>query len=459
MKLFEQVKGRFSSLISHWSSAKELNEKNIEDSLQKVREALLEADVGYDVVEPFLQELKQKSLGLKAEAGLSPGQVFIQMVHRGLVDLMGTDHAPLQLNCPRPAVILMAGLQGSGKTTTTAKLAKHLKEELKQKRILITSCDIYRPGALQQLQVLANGLNMDFLMPEPNQKPTEIAHNALQKAQKELYDVLLVDTAGRLHVDEHLMDEIKQLHQILKPIETLFVVDSMTGQDAVHSAKAFSEALPLTGVILTKVDGDARGGAALSIRYLTGKPIKFMGVGEKNHQLEPFHPERIASRILDMGDILTLIEQTQKNFNTTQTQKMEQNLKKGQFDFEDFLLQLKQIQKMGGMMNILDKLPGMGSMMGQVKQALPQMEGMLKSSEAIISSMTLKERRFPALLINSPSRASRQKRIAKGAGVSVQKISEFLKQFEKMQKMAKTMANPMAMKRMMDQVKGQPWGR
>jgi len=377
---------------------------------------------------------------------LTPGQAFIKVVNDELVVLMGDANEELALNAQPPAVVMMAGLQGSGKTTTVAKLSRFLRES-KKKSVMVVSCDVYRPAAIDQLETLAKEVEVEFFPSTPDQKPIDIANAALDHARKKFIDVVIVDTAGRLHIDEQMMGEIKELHAAIKPIETLFVVDSMTGQDAANTAKAFNDALALTGVVLTKTDGDARGGAALSIRQITGKPIKFLGVGEKTDALEPFHPDRVASRILGMGDVLSLVEQAQKSIDQDEAAKMAEKFKKGKgFDLEDFRNQLQQMQKMGGIASLMDKLPGVGSIPQEAKNQVNDKE--FKRMEAIINSMTMQERLRPDII-----KGSRKRRIAAGCGLEVQDVNRLLKQFTQMQKMMKKMQKG-GMAKMMRAMKG-----
>jgi signal recognition particle subunit SRP54 len=410
-----------------------LTESNVGDALREVRMALLEADVALPVVKDFVARVKEKALGEEVIGSLTPGQALVGVVHRELTALMGGAAAELDLAVAPPAVILMAGLQGSGKTTTTGKLAKLLKETLRKKPLLV-SCDVYRPAAIEQLKTLAAQVGVDFVPSAPGEKPVDIARRALEHARTHYNDVLLVDTAGRLGIDAAMMQEIAELEATLKPAETLFIVDAMQGQDAVNVAKAFGDALPLTGVILTKLDGDARGGAALSVRHVTGKPIKFAGVGEKLDGLEPFHPERMASRILGMGDILSLVEEARKGVDEVEAKKLAEKFKKGKgFDLEDFKGQIQQMKKMGGLASLVDKLPAQfAQAAAQAPQALD--DRALRRVEGIINSMTPQERAKPELI-----KASRKRRIATGAGVPVQEVNRLLNQFAEMQKMMKQM--------------------
>lgn len=430
--MFENLSDRLSRSLRNISGKGRLTEDNIKETLREVRMALLEADVALPVVREFINQVKERALGVEVNKSLTPGQEFIKIVQAELEKAMGEANETLNLATQPPAVILMAGLQGAGKTTSVAKLAKFLQQRHK-KKVMVVSADVYRPAAIKQLETLAQSVNATFYPSDASQKPVEIVKSALAEAKLKFFDVLIVDTAGRLHVDEEMMNEIKQIHQVLNPIETLFTVDAMTGQDAANTAKAFNEALPLTGVILTKVDGDARGGAALSIRQITGKPIKFLGMGEKTDALEPFYPERIASRILGMGDVLSLIEDLQRNVDQEKAEKMAQKFKKGDdFTLEDFREQLLEMKKMGGMMSMLDKLPGMQNLPDHVKNQVD--DKMFQRMEAMINSMTFKERQNPSII-----KGSRKRRIAAGSGTQVQDLNRMLKQFEEMQKMMKKM--------------------
>jgi signal recognition particle subunit SRP54 len=410
-----------------------LTEANITEALREVRMALLEADVALPVVKDFIARVKEKALGEEVIGSLTPGQALVGVVHRELTALMGGAAAGLNLAVAPPAVILMAGLQGSGKTTTTGKLARLLKQEMRKKP-LVVSCDVYRPAAIEQLKTVAAQIGVDFFPSSPGEKPVDIARRALEHARTHYHDVLLVDTAGRLGIDEPMMKEIAELEATLKPAETLFIVDAMQGQDAVNVAKAFGDALPLTGVILTKLDGDARGGAALSVRDVTGQPIKFAGVGEKLDGLEAFHPERMAARILGMGDILSLVEEARKGVDEVEAKKLAEKFKKGKgFDLEDFKGQIQQMKKMGGLASLVDKLP---AQFAQAAAQAPQTldDRALRRVEGIINSMTPQERSKPDLI-----KASRKRRIATGAGVPVQEVNRLLNQFAEMQKMMKQM--------------------
>ncbi|MGL6027411.1 MAG: signal recognition particle protein [Vibrio sp.] len=444
--MFENLTDRLSKTLKNISGKGRLTEDNIKDTLREVRMALLEADVALPVVRDFVQRVKEGAVGVEVSKSLTPGQEFIKIVRQQLEAVMGESNQALNLAAQPPAVILMAGLQGAGKTTSVGKLSKLLKEREK-KKVLVVSADVYRPAAIKQLETLANDLGVDFFPSTPDQKPIDIANAAIDHAKKKFYDVLIVDTAGRLAIDEQMMAEIQALHKAINPVETLFVVDAMTGQDAANTAKAFGDALPLTGVILTKVDGDARGGAALSVRHITGKAIKFLGVGEKTDALEPFHPDRIASRILGMGDVLSLIEDLQRNVDQQQAEKLAKKFKeKKGFDLEDFREQLGQMKNMGGMMGMLDKLPGMSQLPADMKDKVD--DRVFKQMEAMISSMTMKERQHPELI-----KGSRKKRIAAGSGTQVQDVNRLLKQFTQMQKMMKKMQQG-GMKGMMRNMQG-----
>lgn len=428
--MLDNLSNRLAAVMKNLRGHARLSEDNIQDAMREVRMALLEADVALPVVKAFIQDVKARAVGEEVMGSLTPGQAVIGVVHDELKKLMGQENDALNLNAVPPAIVLMAGLQGAGKTTTTGKLARRLKEDLR-KKVLVVSVDVYRPAAIDQLKTLATQVGVEWFPSDPTQAPLDIARAAVDYARRHFCDVLIVDTAGRLAIDEAMMAEIKALHAALNPVETLFVVDAMQGQDAVNTAKAFNEALPLTGIILTKLDGDARGGAALSVRHVTGKPIKFIGVGEKVTGLEPFHPERMASRILGMGDVLSLIEEVQKTVDVEEAQALAKKMKSGKgFDLEDFKSQLQQMKKMGGMGALMDKLPGMGQM-AQAAQG-PEADKAMRRIEGIINSMTPQERRKPDLL-----KASRKRRIAAGSGVSVQEVNRLLKQFEEMQKMMK----------------------
>ena len=445
--MFETLSERLSASLKQLSGKARLNENNISDALRDVRVALLEADVALVVVKQFIKQVRAKALGQAVTAALNPSEAFIKIVHEELVAVMGAEHSALNLAAAPPAVILMAGLQGAGKTTTVAKLARLLKEQQK-KRVAVVSADVYRPAAIEQLQTLANEVGATFIESSVDQTPVDIALDAVRSAKQSLADVLIVDTAGRLAVDEAMMSEIKLVHESVKPIETLFVVDAMTGQDAANTAKAFNDALPLTGIVLAKTDGDARGGAALSVRTITGKPIKFMGSGEKTDALEAFHADRIASRILGMGDVLTLIEEAERKVDKTKAQRFARKMQQGQkFDLEDFRDQLQQMANMGGLSSMLDKLPGMGQLPASAQAQLD--DGQFKRMAVIIDSMTVRERRFPDLL-----NGSRKQRIASGSGTQLADINRLLKQHKQMQKMMKKVGKKGGMQKMMRGMQG-----
>ncbi len=430
--MFDNLSERLNKTLKTIKGQGRLTESNIKDALRDVRRALLEADVALPVVKSFIDSVSDRAVGQEVSTSLNPGQAFIKIVREQLTEVMGAEAEPLNFNVEPPAVIMVAGLQGAGKTTSVGKLAKWLKEREK-KKVMVVSADVYRPAAIKQLETLAEQVDVLFHPSSADQDPVEIAKSAHAEAKKQFADVLILDTAGRLHIDEEMMQEVQRLHASIKPVETLFVVDSMTGQDAANTAKAFNDALPLTGVILTKTDGDARGGAALSIREITGKPIKFIGAGEKTDALEPFHPDRMAGRILGMGDVLSLIEEAEAKIDHKKAQKFAQKVQKsGQFDLEDFLEQLQQINNMGGVGGLMGKLPGMGQLKDQLDGDVAQKE--FKRLEAIIHSMTRKERQFPAVI-----KGSRKRRIAAGSGTSVQDVNKLLKQFTQMQKMMKKM--------------------
>jgi len=444
--MFDGLSDRLASTAQKLRGEGRLTEANIQDALREVRMALLEADVALNVVRTFIDDVKQRALGEEVLTSLKPGQVFISIVQDELVKVMGAQNEQLDLSAQPPAVILMAGLQGAGKTTTVAKLAKMLSEKEKKKSLLV-SCDIYRPAAIEQLKTLAGQVGAEFFPSTPDQKPTDIANAAIDHAKKHFIDVVLVDTAGRLHIDADMMDEIKAIHAAVKPVETLFVVDSMTGQDAANTAHAFDEALPLTGVVLTKTDGDARGGAALSIRQITGKPIKFMGSGEKIEALEPFYPDRVASRILGMGDVLSLVEEVQQKVDHKKAARLAKKVQKGKsFDFNDLKEQFEQMQNMGGMAGLMDKLPGMPGMADKIKDKVNDKE--MARMVGIINSMTPKERAFPEII-----KGSRKRRIAAGCGLQVQDVNRLIKQQMQMKKMMKKMSKG-GMAKMMRAMKG-----
>jgi len=432
MALFENLSERLSQTIKKVSGKASLSEANVQETLREVRMALLEADVALPVVKDFIDLIKQRALGREVSSSLNPGQQFLKIVQAELERVMGEENQTLNLNAQPPAVILMAGLQGAGKTTSVAKLSRYLREREK-KKVMVVSADIYRPAAIEQLRTLAAEVEAEFFPSQSDQSPTAIVKSAIAAAKTQFIDVLIVDTAGRLAVDEAMMAEIKQIHQVANPVETLFVVDAMLGQDSVNTAKAFDQALPLTGVILTKADGDARGGAALSVRHVTGKPIKFLGVGEKTDALEPFHPQRIASRILGMGDVLSLIEDVERKVDKKKAEKLAAKVVKGKrFDLEDLREQLQQMKQLGGMEGLMDKLPGMGNMaqMAQQTDATSQFSKM----GYIIDSMTPKERANTDIL-----NGSRKRRITAGSGTSIQDLNRLLKQHKQMAKMMKKM--------------------
>lgn len=451
--MFDTLTDRLTQSLRNISGTGQLTEDNIKDTLREVRMALLEADVALPVTRQFIEKVKTEALGQEVMKQLSPGQAFVKIVYDQLTEMMGEANQSLDLAAKPPVVILLAGLQGAGKTTTAGKLARYLKERLK-KKVMTVSADVYRPAAIEQLRSVSNDVGVDFIPSSSDESPLTIAQRAIEQANIKFADVLIVDTAGRLHIDDSMMEEIKELHAAIKPQETLFVVDSMTGQDAANTAKAFNDALPLTGVILTKTDGDARGGAALSVRAITGKPIKFLGMGEKLDALEPFHPERIAQRILGMGDVLSLVEEVERKIDREKAEKMANKLQKGgTFNLEDMLTQFEQMRNMGGMAGFLDKLPGMsGSGIQQaMQQANPEKE--IKKMEAIIQSMTIKERRNPDLI-----NPSRKRRIAAGSGMEVQDVNRLLKQHSQMSKMMKKFANPAGMMKMMRSMKNMMGG-
>jgi signal recognition particle subunit SRP54 len=449
--MFESLSTRLSATVQRLRGRGRLTEENIREATRDVRVALLEADVALPVVQALVERIKVRAVGQEVLKSLTPGQALIKVVRDELTTVMGAAASELNLNVPAPAVILMAGLQGAGKTTTVAKLAKHLKERRK-KKVMVVSADVYRPAAIEQLRTLAEQVDVLFFPSSADQRPVDIVRAAIADARKSYADVLIVDTAGRLAIDEAMMAEIKALHAAVTPVETLFVVDAMTGQDAATTAKAFSDALPLTGVVLTKTDGDARGGAALSVRYVTGKPIKFIGVGEKPDGLDVFHPDRIASRILDMGDVLSLVEQVEQQVDKDKAAKLAEKVAKGKkFDLNDMRDQLEQMQNMGGIHSLMDKLPGMGQIPDKVKSQVTGKE--VPRMIAIIGSMTKKERRHPALL-----NGSRRARVAKGSGTSPADVNRLLKQFQQMEKMMSKLSAG-GMKGLMRGMKGMLGGR
>ena len=450
--MFDNLTDRLSDSLRGLAGQSQLTEDNIRDTLREVRKALLEADVALPVVKDFTEQVKDKALGAEVLRNINPGQAFVKIVNDEMVHLMGDANVGLDLAVKPPAVILMAGLQGAGKTTSVAKLARFLKER-ERKKVMVVSADIYRPAAIDQLATVAGEVGAECFPSRTDQDPLTIARAALDEARRRYMDVLIIDTAGRLHVDQDMMDEISQLHAGIEPAETLFVVDAMTGQDAANTAEAFNQALPLTGVILTKADGDSRGGAALSVRAITGKPIKFIGSGEKLDALELFHPERIASRILGMGDVLTLVEEAERKLDTAKAEKMARKFKKGRaMDFEDMKDQFQQMRNLGGMTSLLDKLPGMGQMaqMTQDDKAMKQMKHM----EALIDSMTPTERRDPEVI-----KGSRKRRIARGAGLDIPDLNRLLKQQKMMAKMMKKMKSQGGMKNMMRGMQGMMGGQ
>jgi len=432
--MFDKLTERLQGVIENLRGRGRLTEENIGDTLRQVRMALLEADVALPVVKTFIEAIRGKVVGQEIEKSLTPGQSLVRIIHEELIALMGAGVRPINLRAQPPVVILLAGLQGAGKTTSAAKLAKWLKENEK-KRVLLASTDVYRPAAILQLERLAQQLDVGFYPSDPKKPALTLAREALEEARRSLYDVLIVDTAGRLHVDDEMMVEIREISAAVNPTETLFVVDSMAGQDAVNAARAFGSALTLTGVVLTKTDGDARGGAALSVRQITGQPILFMGTGEKTEALEPFRAEQVASRILGMGDVLALVENVTRNVDREQAEKLARKLKKGKdFDLEDLHDQLQQVEKMGGVSALMDKLPAhLVAKAGAMNPAGNEKE--IKRQVAIIRSMTPKERRFPKTID-----ASRKRRIAAGSGVHVSEINKLLKNYLQIQKVMKTMS-------------------
>jgi len=440
--MFDNLTNRLTGAMRKVSGKARLSDDNIKDTLREVRKALLEADVALPVVKAFIEQVRKRAVGQEVKRSLSPGQALIKVVQNELEHVMGETSEDLNLSTQPPAVILVAGLQGAGKTTSVGKLARFLKER-HNKKVTVVSADVYRPAAIKQLETLANEVEVDFFPSSADQKPIDIANSAIEHALRIYSDGLILDTAGRLNIDEDMMHEIKDLHAAINPIETLFVVDAMTGQDAANTAKAFNEALPLTGVILTKADGDSRGGAALSVRHITGKPIKFMGMGEKTDALEPFYPDRVASRILDMGDVLSLIEEAERKIDKDKAEKFANKVKKGKkFDLADFRDQLQQMQNMGGLSGVMSKLPGMSQMQNAAAEQMG--DKTLKQMDAMISSMTPKERRNPDLIDNS-----RKRRITAGSGTEIQDVNRLLKQHKQMQKMMKKMTKKGGMANMM----------
>ena len=442
--MFENLSGRFSRIVQQLRGHARLTEDNIASTMRDVRMALLEADVALPVVRAFVEQVETRALGREVSGSLSPGQALVKVVQDELVELMGAAQAELNLNVTPPAVILMAGLQGAGKTTTVAKLGRWCREK-HNKSVVVASCDIYRPAALEQLRTLAGENQLEYFSAGDDKQPVAIAEAALQHARVRFADVLIVDTAGRLHIDEQMMAELQQIQRALNPSDTLFLVDSMMGQDAVNAARIFNDALELSGVVLTKADGDARGGAALSVRHVTGKPILFLGTGEKAAELSPFYPDRIASRILGMGDMLSLIEEVEEKADREKAQRIARKLKKGRgFDLDDFREQLTQTQRMGGLSSLLDKMPGMQQMPAGAVDGLAGQERELAKFEAIINSMTPAERRFPAVI-----NGSRKKRITRGSGTQIQDLNRLLKQFSRMQRMMKKMGKKGGLQNMM----------
>jgi len=448
--MFENLTERLSRTVQQLRGKGRLTEDGIKATLREVRIALLEADVALPVVQAFIGEVREKALGQEVIKSLTPGQAMVKLVHDELVQIMGVENEALDLKAQPPVTVLMAGLQGSGKTTTTAKLARLLIEQDK-KRVMVVSADVYRPAAIEQLKTLAGQVGAIFQPSTVSQKPADIARDALAEARRQMCDVLLVDTAGRLHVDAEMMSEIRDVHEAVNPHETLFVVDAMTGQDAANTAAAFNDALPLTGIVLTKTDGDARGGAALSVRHITGKPVKFLGSGEKTDALQPFHPERVASRILGMGDVLSLVEEVHRKVDQQEAEKLVKKIRRGRgFDLQDFKGQLEQMQNMGGLGGLVDKLPGMSNIPDKVKSQVDNHQ--TGQMIAIINSMTPHERRFPDVI-----RGSRKKRIAMGSGTQIQVVNRLLKQHAQMQKMMKKMGKGgmAGMMRKMSKMQGQ----
>lgn len=449
--MFESLSDRLNRTLKNISGQGRITEDNVKDTLREVRTALLEADVALPVVRDFTARVKEKALGMEVNTSLTPGQQFVSIVHDQLIEIMGASNSELNLAHQPPAVILLAGLQGAGKTTSAAKLGLYIKERLK-KSIMMCSVDTYRPAAIEQLHTLGRETGIETWPSDPSSTPQKIAAAALEEARRRFIDVLIIDTAGRLAVDEDMMNEVKELHGILEPVETMFVVDAMTGQDAANTAKAFAEALPLTGVILTKADGDARGGAALSVRQITGKPIKFIGLGEKVVPLEPFHPDRIAGRILGMGDVLSLVEELQLKTDKEKADRLVKKLKKGEgFDLNDFLSQMAEMKKMGGVTGLISKLPGGEKLMAQAGEAVSEKN--FSHIEAIILSMTPKERAHPEII-----KGSRKKRIAAGCGLEVQEVNRLLTQFGMMQKMMKKMKGGKGMRAAMNAMRGMAGG-
>ncbi len=446
--MFENLSDRLGQTLRGLSGKARLSEENVSAAMRDVRMALLEADVALSVVRSFTEKVKSRAMGQVVALALNPGEAFVKIVYEELVEVMGQANDALNLATTPPAIVLMAGLQGSGKTTTVAKLALYLKEREK-KQVAVVSADVYRPAAIEQLATLAAEVGAQFIASSRDEQPLAIAERAVAEAKTQFADVLIVDTAGRLAIDEAMMAEIKSLQAVLKPIETLFVVDAMTGQDAANTAKAFNDVLNLTGVVLAKADGDARGGAALSVRAITGKPIKFIGMGEKTDALEPFHPDRLASRILGMGDVLSLIEEAERKVDKKKAQRLAKKISRGKkFDLEDFRDQLQQMANMGGITSMLDKMPGMNQLPPAAQARVD--DGQFTQMAVIIDSMTLKERRFPDVI-----NGSRKQRIAKGSGTHVPEVNRLLKQHKQMQKMMKKVTKKGGMQKMMRALQGQ----
>ncbi|NKI34388.1 signal recognition particle protein [Wenzhouxiangella sp. XN79A] len=446
--MFDQLSQRLGDSLNRLRGRGKLTEDNIAEALRDVRRALLEADVALPVVKEFVDHVKQRAVGQQVLTSLKPGEALVKVVHDELIAILGGDAAPLALNRQPPVVILMAGLQGAGKTTTTGKLARLLAER-ENKKVLVASADIYRPAAIDQLETVAGQAGAAFYRHPESNDAVAIAEAAVAEARRQIADVLILDTAGRLGIDEAMMDEIRRVHSAIEPAETLFVVDAMTGQDAANTAKAFHEALPLSGVILTKTDGDARGGAALSVRRITGVPIKFLGTGEKIDGLEPFHPDRLASRILGMGDVLSLVEDVQRKVDEKEARKLAGKVGKGsrRFGLDDFKAQLEQMQKLGGLGALAEKMPGMGNLPAAARAQLEN--DPTRQMIAVVNSMTPKERRFPDTI-----NGSRKRRIAQGSGTSIQEVNKVLKQHKQMQKMMKKAGSKMAMKKLMKRMPG-----
>ena len=445
--MFENLTDKFDRAFKVLKGQGQITEINVAESLKEVRRALLDADVNFKTAKNFTNSIKEKALGRDVLTSVSPGQLMIKICHEELIRLMGGNEVELDLNT-NPSVILMSGLQGSGKTTFSGKLGNYLKTK-KKKKVLLVACDVYRPAAIDQLHVLGEQLDIEVYSDKEEKKPVNIAHAAIKKAKAEAFNVVIVDTAGRLAVDEAMMDEIEGLKHAINPAETLFVVDSMTGQDAVNTAKTFNERINFDGVVLTKLDGDTRGGAALSIKEIVNKPIKFVGVGEKMDALDVFYPSRMADRILGMGDVVSLVEKAQEQFDEKEAKKLQRKILKNQFDFNDFLSQLQQIKKMGNVKDLMGMIPGMGKAMKDTD--IP--DDAFKGIEAMIHSMTPQERSNPGLL-----NSSRRSRIAKGSGTTVQEVNKLIKQFEEMRKMMKMMSNPRAMSGMMSLMKNMRGG-